>query len=754
MENPQAEAGKMDRLLDRPIDTTESDLLGFVEVAQSLIDTITAQPNNSSLTLGLDGSWGSGKSSILKLMHKSLDKDSSEGAVGLVVVSFSPWLITNRTALVSAFFAQILDAITKAEKRLPRNWSLFRKGAAKKLSQARKQLNRFSKVVSIASTAATPFDPTMVSAVAAGSSTAVTQLTDQSGKPDKTLEALKIELTDALAGIAKEDASFKILVLIDDLDRLDPGDALEVLRLVKAVGDFPAITYLLAYDRSAIARAIEHSAKIDDGDAYLEKIIQFSFKVPPLEPFQLRNWLKGELEQLYPGDIDVTSARASAVLDRWAGRLMTTPRDVKRLLFAVRAIWPKLQGRADLVDLIWLQMIAQKASDKDKDLYSWIVGYLQGLEAIAIGGTVNGKDEERERLVKILKRLGWAEFEHGKKAWSIDFHHLDELLAGITQDHLSSSGDDDWTYKVNDSLLQTLRQGKRLSSPWHWRLYFALGTPSHAITDDEWEALLQAAENSTETLSEALKKVLEFRGEQRRDAADQILGLAAHSLTLSALPYADRWLAAIARQAAAMESRSKKDSLFGFSRLFEANFRVFARLVFKALSGTERDTALLAIFREKEIIGPASNLIRDQFHAAQKTDFERDEKFYLSDSELNDAVAAQLELYEKITPDEFRSLSSPYDVLFAWRDISNSDSGPKGLLETAMQTDADLISTLSSLRYVSSSAQKGIPHIPENFLSPFLDTKALKARLETLSENDSPLGVEARHLLELWWGPD
>src|SRR5690606_34493767 len=132
------------------------------------------------------------------------------------------------------------------------------------------------------------------------------------------------------------------------------------------------------------------------------------------------------------------------------------------------------------------------------------------LEAVAIGGMVTGKVEDEKELARILKKLGWKEYIHSENEdFSVDFHHLDELLAGVTSNHLSAN-EDGWTHQLNEETLQTHRDNKRLSSPWHWRLYFALDTPSHAVTDNEWQALILAAEKSEADLSKALAAVLEF----------------------------------------------------------------------------------------------------------------------------------------------------------------------------------------------------------------------------------------------------
>lgn len=748
-EQSKQEIEQMDKLLDRPINSKQADALGFSEVPLSLIEAIEAQPNVPSLTLGLDGAWGSGKSSILGMMRSTLEERTEVDGIGLVVVPFSPWLITNRTALVSSFFAQLGVAIDTAESRIPRDWALFKKSTAKTLSKAKRQLNRFSGVVSIASTATSVIDPTMASVVAAGGSKAVNKFTSDAAKPGKTLEALKLELTEALAKIAVSDPTFRILVLIDDLDRLDPSDALEVLRLVKAVGDFPATTYLLAYDRGAIASAIENSAKISNGDVYLEKIIQFSFKVPPLEPFQLRNWLRRELQELFPGDIDFASDRAVAILDRWAGRMLVTPRDVKRLLFALRAIWARLKGKADLLDLIWLQLIAQKASDKRQDLYSWIVSYLQELEAIAIGGNVTGERESCKELTRILSELGWRTYDT-KDKMSVDFHNLNELLAGVTANHLSAD-QEDWTHKADNDELQKFREEKRLSSPWHWRLYFAFDTPTHAITDDEWEVLKVAAEQSVDDLADTIAKLLDIRGDQRTDAADQIIGRATHEATFKKLAFPGRWIVAAVRQSEVLEGRSKKDRVFGFSNLFEHNLKALARAVFKELSGNDREQTISQIFDDPKHLCIAASLLRDQFQASKKTGYEKDERFFLADKELEKAVEMQIEQYAKITPVQLRELGSPYNVLYAWRDISEPNDGPNQLVETAIQSDLGLVETLEALRYVSSSAQNGVAHVPEGYIKNFVDPGKTKARLKKIADSSKPESEHAKKLLGLWW---
>ena len=90
-QRPEGEIVKV--VLDKPIGVGREDQLGFQDVATSLLEAIESQPNESSLTLGLDGVWGSGKSSILAPMLGVVKERAEKEGLGTAVVTFSPWLI-------------------------------------------------------------------------------------------------------------------------------------------------------------------------------------------------------------------------------------------------------------------------------------------------------------------------------------------------------------------------------------------------------------------------------------------------------------------------------------------------------------------------------------------------------------------------------------------------------------------------------------------------------------------------------------
>jgi len=104
---------------ERPIVESSRDVLergGFVErLASALIGRKTGQA--SGIVLGLTGSWGSGKSSLLNLLAAHIREKYPNSAL----VRFDPWLVSGRNDLIVEFIGELLAAI-----KLKAGWSYWR----------------------------------------------------------------------------------------------------------------------------------------------------------------------------------------------------------------------------------------------------------------------------------------------------------------------------------------------------------------------------------------------------------------------------------------------------------------------------------------------------------------------------------------------------------------------------------------------------------------------------------------------------
>lgn len=98
-----------------------------------------------------------------------------------------------------------------------------------------------------------------------------------------------------------QELSWPFIVLIDELDRIEDAEIRAVAQLVRAVADFPNISYVLAYDASRVVQALgtgDSRERSERGRAYLEKIVQFQIKLPAILENELESLLNDELMKL------------------------------------------------------------------------------------------------------------------------------------------------------------------------------------------------------------------------------------------------------------------------------------------------------------------------------------------------------------------------------------------------------------------------------------------------------------------------
>ncbi len=98
-----------------------------------------------------------------------------------------------------------------------------------------------------------------------------------------------------------EEDHLRIIVSIDDIDRLSEGEIIAVFQLVKALADFPNVVYLLAFDYDVVVHALG-GVQRGDGREYLEKIIQVPFEIPTPSIENIYNALFSKLNEIL-GDI-------------------------------------------------------------------------------------------------------------------------------------------------------------------------------------------------------------------------------------------------------------------------------------------------------------------------------------------------------------------------------------------------------------------------------------------------------------------
>lgn len=491
---------------DRPIQSEDQDRFGFSELAKRIADALTTQAGNEGFVLGLEGKWGSGKSSLLALTLKCLRGLPPDR---VAIVEFRPWLIGDRDQLLVALFADLAKAIASLEQAGGDATSATKLA----VDDAVKKVKRFASHLGPVGKLAGAVGLLLPGASLVG--TALEKLAEAAADQGTGTElaAQKDELARALLKL-----NCRIVVAIDDVDRLEPAEVAEVLRLVRSVADFPNVSYFLCYDAGSLGRAIERATDTPDGAAYLEKIVQTEAAVPRLESFALRRWFSIELQK-FAHCPDERVRYLQQVVDETGGRILVSPRSVVRVLDSLRFFWPSLRDRVDLVDLVWLRMIAVGSPN----LFRWIEEYLVMWEALS-GGRVHLSDHDRTAMTKQFDEALRAD----DLAWDDFKFELERHLPGIQAVGVGDDRDDRIFAKDSEAELLSLASDKRLGSPGHSRLYFSLTISPGSVTDTDLRELLEAANRHANDVGRLLLQMIDEKSDAGLSKAERLLDLVSH----------------------------------------------------------------------------------------------------------------------------------------------------------------------------------------------------------------------------------
>ncbi len=338
---------------DRP---AEADALGRVQFAKHLATALLSVSSGDGMVVGIEGGWGSGKSTVIGFVKKELlecDKVREKA----IVVDFNPWMVSNTGALVDALVTQIAAAINLGpgapEKAL--------KAGEKLLGYVGliKHLKYLKYVPGVAFAGNLAEDITEIAGGVADNAKDARDALDDIKKllPTLDLAKRKSEVVEAL-----RDLDRPIVVIVDDVDRLPADEIRTMIQAIKAVADFPRTTYLLAYDRDVVATALGNGA-VASGLSYLEKIVQVAYPIPPLFEYQLRNFMEKQLQTLLTSlDIELRDFEAAGY-QKAVGhltRLARHPRDVIRLMNRLMLSLPATRNEVNAIDVIVFEAVSQR----------------------------------------------------------------------------------------------------------------------------------------------------------------------------------------------------------------------------------------------------------------------------------------------------------------------------------------------------------------------------------------------------------
>lgn len=440
---------------DLPISTSSNDVLGRAAYACNLAKTIMKYGIVDSLCIGLLGPWGCGKTSILNMMLEEIEKMSKD-VERLLVVRFEPWNFTSTDQLFEQFFMMLTN-------RLISDKDQKKKAIGKAIAEYGEAFDVFKSVPVFGGAIAT-LAKTGAKLTAKKLSNGFTRKEIQEQK--KTVEKLLREFDK------------KLLIVIDDIDRLSNDQIRQVFQLVTSVAKFPNTIYFLAFDRKIVVNALE---KVQEGNGqdYLEKVIQVPLNVPVVSREKKENVLFERLNDIVKTyDIRLNEAYWQRIFMSCVQPYITNLRVVNRvgnlLQFKLAFLFQEVNF-VDMVALTTIEIVFPKMYEWIKENKSVLTGEWQ-FESMLFD---RDKTEETiyqtssNEVQKVLEESGFA----------ADAENVDRLCYGIKTIFPN------WSHKsVPKYALEELRTENRIAHPDKFNRYFNLDVNDIALLQCDIEA--------------------------------------------------------------------------------------------------------------------------------------------------------------------------------------------------------------------------------------------------------------------------
>ncbi|MCK4735562.1 MAG: HEAT repeat domain-containing protein, partial [Methanophagales archaeon] len=241
---------------------TTEDGLGFDPYVNILLEAINNFDAESPLTIGIHGSWGSGKTSLMSMLEERFEKDNS-----VKTIWFNAWAHGREEPIGLALLQQVLLEFQK-DKQTKEKFAKFAKSFSKLLADA-----------TLRKTTGIRFEEAK-------------ELFKNSIEVKSTLR------NDFETAIGKCLPDKRLVVFIDDLDRCLPEKTIEILEVIKLFLDVPRCVFVIGVEREVIERGIEVRYKSGEhgipisGKDYIEKIIQVPFTLPPIREEDMTRFIE------------------------------------------------------------------------------------------------------------------------------------------------------------------------------------------------------------------------------------------------------------------------------------------------------------------------------------------------------------------------------------------------------------------------------------------------------------------------------
>ena len=287
------------------------DKLQFGRYVDPLLSLFSDEFAETPFTVGIFGSWGSGKSSLLKMLNERLENDPYKGR--FICVNFNPWIHRGEENMLIPLLHTLRDELNESK------WEKF-KGSAEKIGNVLVRLAGDAILKHFTADAVSLEDIEKIEE----------KYDKQRGRVTSEMRKLHKTLQHEVTTI-HNDRNTRLIFFIDDLDRCEPDEIIDLLESVKLFFDLEHAFIVLAIDKEVIDRGVEiryskfrfaRDRKLSLGAEYLEKMVQLPLHLYPPSTAQVGQFM----DDFGPAD-DVKK-----LLPLLNQIIVPNPRKIKRVL--------------------------------------------------------------------------------------------------------------------------------------------------------------------------------------------------------------------------------------------------------------------------------------------------------------------------------------------------------------------------------------------------------------------------------------
>ncbi|MBD5607448.1 MAG: AAA family ATPase, partial [Desulfovibrio sp.] len=285
--------------IDLPYENALTELLGVHKEIEALSAFIL--DCQTPMTIAIQGDWGTGKTSMMKMIQSNISDKCD--CVWFNTWQFSQFQMQDEVPL--ALLAQLVEQVV---------------GDKSKVSEFISSLGRKLKDATGVVVEASAGIPSVGKAL--DSLLFKQRVVEQTAQ----LKQLKERLNTVIDEKLKKDKKSRLVIFVDDLDRMSPGKAVELLEVVKIFLDIPGCVFVLAVDYGVVSRGVKakYGEDMDElkGRSFFDKIIQLPFNLP-VARYTIEKYLQNLL------DIPDNYVRSYTKLAK--ASVGTNPRTLKRM---------------------------------------------------------------------------------------------------------------------------------------------------------------------------------------------------------------------------------------------------------------------------------------------------------------------------------------------------------------------------------------------------------------------------------------